>query len=188
MGGPAYWTEEIKTVGARSPKEGAPRPQPGRRSPAPAPAPVVVPVVLGGRRRTLAVPAPPGRGRTLLPRPVRNALSSWGLVYDSVARPLIPSAHLIQLGHLLQAWGWGQSFDISPSGRLCIRGGQSVLEYHGYVTPAGRARAVAYMQQTLAADGVAMEFFAWNDLPGRTFAEVEHLITRSAAAALSNKE
>ncbi|MFI5867735.1 hypothetical protein [Streptomyces sp. NPDC051546] len=160
----------------------------GGRVEAPAPAPHAVPVVIGGRRRVLAVPPPPGRGRTLLPRPVRTALSNWGLVYDAAAQPLIPSAHLIQLKHLLQAWGWGQSFDISPSGRLCIRGGQTVLEHHGYVTPAGRARAVAYMQQTLAADGVPMEFFAWNDLTGRTFAEVEHLIIRSAAAALSNKE
>ncbi|MFI1890467.1 DUF6197 family protein [Streptomyces jumonjinensis] len=153
-----------------------------------APAPHAVPVVIGGRRRVLAVPPPPGRGRTLLPRPVRNALSDLGLIYDPVARPLIPSAHLIQLKHLLQSWGWGQSFDISPSGRLCIRGGQTILQHHGYVTPAARARAVEYMQRTLAGDGVSMEFFAWNDLTGRTFAEVEHLITRSAAAALSNKE
>ncbi|GGU49801.1 DUF6197 family protein [Streptomyces violascens] len=164
--------------------------QTGRRLPAAAPAPAVhaVPVVIGGRRRVLAVPPPPGRGRTLLPRSVRTALSNWGLVYDSVAQPLIPSAHLIQLTHLLQAWGWGQSFDISPSGRLCIRGGQTVLEHHGYVTPAGRARAVEYMRATLAEAGVSMEFYAWNDLSGRTFGDVETLLNRSAAAALSNKE
>ncbi|MGO4420055.1 hypothetical protein AB4Z54_15320 [Streptomyces sp. MCAF7] len=149
-----------------------------------------VPPVRDGRRlrRRHRQRSPPTRGRTLLPRPVRSALSSWGLVYDPAPQPLIPSAHLIQLKHLLQAWGWCQSFDISPTGRLCIRGGQTVLQHHGYVTPASRARAVDYMQATLSAAGVSMAFFAWNDVPGREWADVETLLNQSAATALSNKE
>ena len=71
---------------------------------------------------------------------------------------------------------------------MCIRGSQSLLERTGHVTPAARARAVDYMQQTLREHGVHEPFFAWNDHMNRTFPQVKALVTMSALAARKNGE
>lgn len=136
----------------------------------------------------LPVPAPdrPSRLHHLLPRGVRNLMADWGWWQNPT--PLIPSDHLTQTLAVLERYGWCRSLDFSPTGRMCIRGAQTFLEYTGHVTPAARARAVDYMQHSLNQDGIRMPFYAWNDLPTRTFPQVKALITASAAAARKNGE
>lgn len=128
----------------------------------------------------------PSRWHLLVPRGVRNLAEAWGLWQNPT--PLIPSDHLTQTLAVLERYGWARSLDFSPTGRMCIRGGQTLLEHTGHVTPANRARAVDYMQQTLREHGVHEPFFAWNDHTGRTFPQVKHLITASAHAARKNGE
>lgn len=143
----------------------------------PAPAPVPV---------STAAPDWPTRWHLLIPAGLRNQLAALGLWQNPT--PLIPSDHLTQTLAVLERYGWCKAFDFSPTGRMCIRGAQTFLERTGHVTPAARARAVDYMQHTLRMDGVDMPFFAWNDLPERTFPQVRHLITSSAIAARNNGE
>jgi hypothetical protein len=102
--------------------------------------------------------------------------------------PQKPSVHLNQVREALTRYGWCTSLDVAPTGRMCIRGAQSMLERHGHVTPAARARAEHYMQQTLHRDGIHMPLFAWNDLPERTFPEVENLLVTAAYQARANGE
>ena len=75
---------------------------------------------------------------------------------------------------------------MSPTGRMCIRGAQNLLEKTGHVTPAARQRAVAYMQETLHHAGIQMSFFTWNDLPGQTLPTVENLLVKAMYRARAN--
>ncbi|CQR59280.1 DUF6197 family protein [Streptomyces leeuwenhoekii] len=150
-------------------------PQPTTRRPAPDPLPVPP-----------AAPDRPSRLHQLIPRSARNLMAAWGWWQNPT--PLPPSAHLDQTLAVLERYGWCRSLDFSPTGRMCIRGAQTFLEYTGHVTPHARARAVHYMQHSLWADGINMPFYAWNDLPTRTFPQVQTLITVSAATARKNGE
>lgn len=134
----------------------------------------------------LGAPAYPSLAHRLLPKAVRRTLVSLGMWQDPT--PLKPSAHLLQVHQVLTHYGWAQSLDFSPTGRMCIRGAQQFLETTGHVTPHDRERAVDYMQQTLQEHGVHLPFFAWNDLPGRPFQAVERLLNDSATAARTNGE
>ena len=152
------------------------RPAPARRpATAPHPAPVLP-----------CAPNYPTRWQLLMPRGARNLLASWGWWQNPV--PLIPSDHLAQTLAVLERYGWARSLDFSPTGRMCIRGAQTLLETTGHVTPAARARAVDYMQQVLQEHGVHEPFFAWNDHHTRTFPQVSNLINLSAHAARKNGE
>jgi hypothetical protein len=71
---------------------------------------------------------------------------------------------------------------------MCIRGAQTFLQHTGHVTPTARHRAEAYLQQTLHEHGIHMPFFAWNDLPTRTFPQVKTLLTHAATTARKNGE
>ncbi|MFD9249491.1 DUF6197 family protein [Streptomyces bottropensis] len=150
----------------------------------------VTPSAAPGRAPQLRPPAPapdrPSRLHQLLPRGARNLMAAWGWWQNPT--PLIPSDHLAQTLAVLERYGWCRSLDFSPTGRMCIRGAQTFLEYTGHVTPAGRARSVDYMQQTLHEHGVHEPFFAWNDHTDRTFPQVTYLISHAAAAARKNGE
>lgn len=146
------------------------------QQPAARPAPLPVP----------AAPDRPSRWHLLIPNSIRNTAAALGLWQNPI--PLKPSDHLTQTLAVLERYGWCRSLDFSPTGRMCIRGAQTFLEYTGHVTPAARARAVDYMQHSLNQDGIRMPFYAWNDLPTRTFPQVKALITASAAAARKNGE
>jgi len=135
---------------------------------------------------TPTAPDWPSRWHLLIPASLRNGMESLGLWQNPV--PLIPSDHLDQTLAVLERYGWGRSLDFSPTGRMCIRGGQTLLERTGHVTPASRARAVDYMQQTLQEHGYHQPFFAWNDHQERTFTHVSNLLAHSARAARSNGE
>ena len=100
--------------------------------------------------------------------------------------PQKPSDHLQQTLAVLHQYGWCQSLDVSPTGRMCIRGAQNLLEKTGHVTPAARQRAVAYMQETLHHAGIQMSFFTWNDLPGQTLPTVENLLVKAMYRARAN--
>jgi hypothetical protein len=102
--------------------------------------------------------------------------------------PLKPSDHLTQALAVLERYDWCRSFDFSPTGRMCIRGAQTFLEYTGHVTPTARQRAVDYLQQTLREHGIHEPFFAWNDHDNRTFPQVKALLIHAAAAARKNGE
>lgn len=122
----------------------------------------------------------------LLPPVVRGLLADLGWWQDPA--PQLPSVHLEQTLAVLKKYGWCQSLDVTPTGRLCIRGAQNVLEKTGHTTPEAREKAVAYMQEALAQAGISMQFFAWNDLPDQQFSAVEALLTGAARLARENGE
>jgi hypothetical protein len=135
---------------------------------------------------TPAAPVAPPWSHRLLPTSLRHALA--GLGWWQNPAPQKPSEHLNQTLAVIRRYGWCQSLDVSPTGRMCIRGAQNLLEKTGHVTPHARDRAVQYMQATLAEAGVVMQFFAWNDLPGQDQATVETLLVRAAYKARANGE
>jgi hypothetical protein len=133
-----------------------------------------------------AAPEAPGWTHRILPAALRRGMAALGWWQNPV--PQKPSGHLAQTLDVLRTYGWCQSLDVSPTGRMCIRGAQQLLEKTGHVTPIARERAVAYMQETLADAGVQMSFFTWNDLPGQTFPTVEKLLVKAAYKARANGE
>jgi hypothetical protein len=134
----------------------------------------------------LGPPDTPPWSHRILPPPVRRLLADLGWWQDPV--PQSPSAHLDKVLAVLRRYGWCQSLDTTPTGRLCIRGAQNVLQKTGHVTPENREKAVAYMQETLAQAGITMQFFAWNDLPDQQFSAVQTLLTQAANLARQNGE
>ncbi|WP_234315003.1 DUF6197 family protein [Streptomyces sp. NRRL F-5135] len=150
------------------------RPQPVRPT-AVAPGPAVAPV-----------PDMPPRSHRLLPRSLRTLMAGLGWWQEPV--PRVPSAHLEQTIAVLNHYGWCKLSDFSPTGRMCIRGAQSLLEATGNVTPDSRDRAVRYMQDTLAEHGVTLPFYVWNDLPDQQFSNVRAFLTTAARKAHQNGE
>lgn len=129
---------------------------------------------------------PPSWGQRLLPQTIRDTLESLGLWQNPI--PQIPSVHLAQTLAALEKYGWCKSLDISPTGRMCIRGAQSMLQRAGHITPAGRAQAVHYLQMSLSEIGVDQPFFHWNDMPERTFPQVAQRINRAIHLAHTHGE
>ncbi|NUS82685.1 MAG: hypothetical protein HOY75_08025 [Streptomyces sp.] len=128
----------------------------------------------------------PTWGQRLTPATVRNTLEALGMWQNPVPQP--PSGHLTQVRTALEKHGWTRSLDISPTGRMCIRGAQTMLQRAGHVTPAARHRAVHYLQASLREWGVDMQFFSWNDLPDQTFECVSNRLDRAIHLARSNGE
>ncbi|MFD7867333.1 hypothetical protein [Streptomyces sp. NPDC059783] len=145
------------------------------RNPPPTPGPAVP-----------AAPNWPGWGQRLLPAPIRGLLVDLGMWQDPT--PLPPSQHLAQVQAVLTRYGWCRSLDYSPTGRMCIRGAQNLLEKTGHVTPQARARAVDHMQTVLHRHGITMPFHAWNDLPDQQFSNIHAFLTRAAYTARANGE
>src|SRR5687768_668011 len=106
------------------------------------------PRTVGPPRTVPEPPDTPPWSHRLLPATVREALASLGWWTNPV--PQKPSGHLHQVLAVLEKYGWCQSLDTTPTGRLCIRGAQNLLQKTGHVTPEARETAVAYMQQALA--------------------------------------
>ena len=160
--------------------QAAPRPaapvRPPQQTPA-APAPVQAPPGLLD---------PPTWGQRLIPRVLRDGMEALGWWQNPVPQP--PSIHLGQVLAALEKYGWCKSLDVAPSGRMCIRGAQTMLQRAGHVTPAARARAVHYLQQSLREIGVDQPFFHWNDLDERTFTHVQQRINRAIHLARTNGE
>lgn len=129
----------------------------------------------------MELPPVPSRMALAVPWPVRLLLERAGLLVE--AQPLIPSAHLEQTRRLIREWGWCQSMDLSPTGRLCIRGAQGVLERVGYVTRSTRKQSEKYMQDVLAMSGVVTSFYAWNDMDDRTASQVDALLRDASRLA-----
>lgn len=160
--------------------------EPRLAAPAGVPARVRPTRQLAGPATLPAAPAAPPWRHRLLPKTVRNAMAGLGCWQNPA--PQLPSAHLEQTLAVLQHYGWCRSQDVTPTGRMCIRGAQNLLEKTGHVTAAGRERAVAYMHQTLGNAGISMEFFAWNDLPDQQFPAVQILLEDAAHLARKNGE
>jgi len=133
-----------------------------------------------------AVPDTPSWSHRLLPPAVRGLLAGLGWWENPVPQP--PSIHLQQTLAVLERYGWCQSLDTTPTGRLCIRGAQNLLEKTGHTTPEARDRAVAYMQQALAQAGIRMQFFTWNDLPDQQLSTVRTLLRTASDLARQNGE
>jgi hypothetical protein len=154
--------------------------------------PPAAPARVQPTRRRVAVPTLPAApdvppwSHRFLPKALRGVLADLGWWQNPA--PQRPSTHLEQTLAVIRRYGWCQSLDVSPTGRMCIRGAQSLLEKTGHVTPASRERAVAYMQAALADAGVVMQFFTWNDLPGQDMATVENLLVKAAYKARANGE
>ncbi|KUN38303.1 hypothetical protein AQJ27_44985 [Streptomyces olivochromogenes] len=132
------------------------------------------------------VPETPSWSHRFLPATVRGLLADLGWWQNPT--PQRPSTHLEQTLALLRRYGWCQSVDVTPTGRMCVRGAQNLLQKTGHVTPAARERAVEYMQAALAQAGIGMQFFTWNDLPDQQFPAVETLLTHAARLARQNGE
>ncbi|WP_331762094.1 hypothetical protein [Streptomyces anulatus] len=144
----------------------------------PAP-PAVIPQALA-----IWAPEPPTWGQRMIPKGIRSAMADLGLWQEP--RPLKPSFHLTQVIEVLTRYGWCQTFDFSPTGRMCIRGAQTFLESTGHVTAIGRGKAVNYLQTQLSRQGVTMRFWEWNDLPHNTFRGVEATISAASDMARKN--
>ncbi|MGW2724821.1 DUF6197 family protein [Streptomyces sp. NPDC001492] len=140
----------------------------------PAPAPAVSPAPVQAPPGLLD---PPTWGQRLIPRTVRDGLEALGWWQNPI--PQKPSAHLRQVLAALEKYGWCKSLDVAPTGRMCMRGAQSMLQRAGHVTPAARERAVHYLQLSLREIGVDQPFFHWNDLDERTFTHVRQRINRA---------
>jgi hypothetical protein len=102
--------------------------------------------------------------------------------------PQPPSTHLAQVLAALEKYGWCKSLDVSPTGRMCIRGAQTMLQRAGHVTEHDRAKAVHYLQLSLHEIGVEQPFFHWNDFPERTFPQVQQRLNRAIHLARTNGE
>jgi hypothetical protein len=153
---------------------------PSMRPPSPRLAPpVVIPPALA-----IWAPDPPTWGQRMIPKAVRSAMADLGLWVEP--RPLKPSFHLVQVIEVLTRYGWCQSFDFSPTGRMCVRGAQTFLESTGHVTTIDRGKAVNYLQSQLAHQGVNMRFWEWNDLSSNTFRGVEATISAASDMARKN--
>lgn len=147
-----------------------------------------------GRARPAPVPVqappnlldPPSWGQRLVPRAVRDGMEALGWWTNPI--PQKPSVHLGQVLAALEKYGWCKSLDVAPSGRMCIRGAQTMLQRAGHVTPDARARAVHYLQQSLNEIGVDQPFFYWNDLDERTFKDVRQRINRAIHLAHTHGE
>ncbi|MFF8840506.1 hypothetical protein [Streptomyces sp. NPDC015130] len=126
-------------------------------------------------------PDPPTWGQRIVPRPAQQLMAGLGMW--QAPTPLPPSLHLLHTISVLERYGWCKSLDVDLAGRMCVRGAQRLLMTTGHVTPADRERAVGHMHTVLAQAGVHTLFFAWNDLPGRTFPHVKALLTRAAEHA-----
>lgn len=163
-----------------------------------APTPSVLPVCPPPRRHPNAAPTPlpasaparmpdtPTWGHRFLPATIRRTLSDLGLWHNPT--PQLPSTHLDQTLAVLRRYGWCQSLDVTPTGRMCVRGAQTLLQKTGHVTPQARARAVHHMQTALSQAGIHMQFFAWNDLPDQQFPAVETLLQTAAHLARTHGE
>ncbi|MEU9998114.1 hypothetical protein [Streptomyces sp. NPDC050848] len=126
-------------------------------------------------------PPPPDRptlGQRIVPRAAQDLMAGLGLW--NVPAPQPPSVHLLHTLAVLERYGWCKSAGTDRSGRMCIGGAQRLLLDTGHVTPAARARSVEHMHTVLAQAGVHLQFFVWNDLPGRTFSHVRALLARTA--------
>lgn len=157
-----------------------------RQRPQATPRPAVRPRVTTPPPAPVAAPAWPSRWHLLLPAGLRNGMEALGLWQNPT--PLPPSEHLRQTLAVLERYGWCKSLDFSPTGRMCVRGGQTLLERTGHVTPHARQRAEHYMQQVLTEQGIHLQFFTWNDLPDTTFDQAANLLTRSSYRARANGE
>ena len=129
---------------------------------------------------------PPTWGQRLIPRTLRDGLEALGWWQNPVPQP--PSRHLEQVQASLEKYGRCKSLDIAPTGRMCIRGAQTMLQRAGHVTEHDRARAVHYLQLSLHEVGVDMPFFAWNDLPSTTDSHVQQRLNRAIHLARTNGE
>ncbi|MEU9703128.1 hypothetical protein [Streptomyces sp. NPDC047981] len=128
-----------------------------------------------------AAPPPPDLptwSQRIVPRTAQNLLAGWGMWHAPAPQP--PSVHLLHTLGVLERYGWCKSTGTDRAGRMCIGGAQLLLQDTGHVTPAARARAVEHMHTVLAHAGVHLQFFVWNDLPGRTFPHVRALLARTA--------
>lgn len=172
-----------QTRSSSRPRTATPPAAPGRAPHAPPRRPVPAAVPVQAPPNLLD---PPSWGQRILPASVRNTLEQLGLYQNPVPQP--PSVHLAQVLAALEKYGWCKSLDISPTGRMCIRGAQSMLQRAGHVTPAGRARAVHYLQISLHEHGVDQPFFHWNDMPERTFPQVAQRINRAIHLAHTHGE
>jgi hypothetical protein len=161
-----------------TPRTATPPAAPQRTTPTPAPLRTPAPAPVA--------PDWPSRLHLLIPHNVRQLLADWGWWQNPV--PLQPSDHLTQTIAVLHRHGWGKSLDFSPTGRMCIRGAQTLLQHTGHVTPDNRARAVHYIQLALTEHGIHLPFFAWNDLPTTTLPDVERRLTRASYLARQNGE
>ncbi|MFK0202096.1 DUF6197 family protein [Streptomyces lavendulae] len=168
-----------------APTTTGPAPKAGRfpRTTTP-PAPALAPPAVIPPALEIWAPDPPTWGQRLIPKGVRSAMADLGLWQEP--RPLKPSFHLVQVIEVLTRYGWCQSFDFSPTGRMCIRGAQTFLESTGHVTTIDRGKAVNYLQSQLARQGMNMRFWEWNDLSSNTFRGVEATISAASDMARKN--
>lgn len=143
--------------------------------------PAVIPESL-----SIWAPDPPTWGQRLIPKALRSGMADLGLWQEP--RPLKPSFHLVQVIQVLERYGWCQSFDFSPTGRMCIRGAQTFLQSTGHVSEIGRGKAVNYLQSALRRQGVEMRFWEWNDLSHNTFQGVRATISSASDLARMNGE
>ncbi|SHK56004.1 DUF6197 family protein [Actinacidiphila paucisporea] len=127
-----------------------------------------------------AAPVLAGPGRLL------RVLPDWALslpvlrTYYGGGRHLTAAEHLQLTALVIERYGWSRGHLRSTSGRRCILGAQAVLFRLGYGDESTVHTAAGHLQGVLRARGITQPYHAWNDTPGRTQAEVLHLIREAA--------
>jgi len=122
------------------------------------------------------------------PRALR-LLPDWVLSFPLLrqlhggGRHISAAEHLELTALVIERYGWAHGQLRSRSGRRCILGAQAVLFRLGYGDEDTVAAAADRLQGVLAARGITQPYHQWNDGPGRTQAEVLHLVRQAAAAA-----
>ncbi|MFD1277320.1 hypothetical protein ACFQ51_52135 [Streptomyces kaempferi] len=138
------------------PRTATPPAAPVRPTPAPTPArPVVAPAP------EPVQPGIPTWSHRFLPRTLRTLLADLGC-WNNPA-PQLPSTHLDQTLAVLQHYGWCRSQDVTPTGRMCIRGAQNLLEKTGHVTSAAANEPSPTCTRSSPTPGSA-----WSSSPGTT--------------------
>ncbi|MDV9195535.1 DUF6197 family protein [Streptomyces sp. Wh19] len=126
-----------------------------------------------------------------LPGRMLRILPDWVLQFPIVRHRHGGGANITVAEHLeltalvIERYGWAQNTHRTTSGRRCILGAQAVLYRLGHGNESTVAAAGQRLQAVLAACGCTLTYAKWNDLPGRTQADVLALIREAARTAVT---
>ncbi|MFI6960972.1 hypothetical protein [Streptomyces sp. NPDC050255] len=121
-----------------------------------------------------------------LPGRMLRILPDWVLQFPIVRHRHGGGANITVAEHLeltalvIDRYGWAQNTHRTTGGRRCILGAQAVLYRLGHGDNTTVAAAAQRLQAVLAARGCTLTYAKWNDIPGRTQADVLDLIRTAA--------
>ncbi|MFD9832155.1 DUF6197 family protein [[Kitasatospora] papulosa] len=133
----------------------------------------------------LGTPAPAAMSAIELPGRLLRLLPDWVLSVPAVRhrhgnRSVTVTEHLELTALVIERYGWAQGKHRTRSGRACILGAQAVLFRLSIGDESTVDRAGQRLQAVLRNRGCTLAYHRWNDMPGRTAAEVIALVRTAA--------